>query len=317
MAVYLITGGAGFIGSHITEVLLEDGDHEIRIFDNLSTGHLKNLEHIANQITFIEGDIRDTSALATAMQGVDYVCHQAALVLVVESVNDPRKNHDINLTGTLNVLEAAQQANVKRVVLASSASIYGNDPTLPKTENMRPQPESPYGASKIGKEYYAHVFSTLYNLPVVALRYFNVYGPRQDPSSPYSGAISIFADRVLNKQNITIFGDGQQSRDFIFVKDVAKANLLAMHHANIQGGEVFNVATGKSVTLLDLLNTLQSIAGTNITPSFEPERPGDIRHSAADIAHIQSTLNFQPNHTLSSGLKELLAYCKTAGNTSA
>jgi UDP-glucose 4-epimerase len=308
MAVYLITGGAGFIGSHIAEALLEEGDHEIRIYDNLSSGYTQNIAHLFNRVTFIEADVRDSDALSSAMQGVDYVFHEAALVSVIESVRLPRDNHEINLTGTLNVLEASQNAGVKRVVLASSASIYGNDPVLPKKETMRPQPESPYALAKIGKEYYAHIFSTLYSLPVVALRYFNVYGPRQDPKSSYSGVISIFVDRVLKNHPITIFGDGKQSRDFVFVKDVAKANLLAMHAPNLKGGEAFNVATGESVTLLDLLNTIQNIQGTHIAPTFEPERAGDIRYSSADISHTQSLLGFHPDYTLTQGLTELLAY---------
>lgn len=311
MAIYLITGGSGFIGSHIAEALLEDNDtHEIRIYDNLSSGYRKNLAHLSNQVVFFENDIRDTTALSSAMAGVDYVFHEAALVSVIDSVERPRDNHDINLTGTLNVLEAAQKAGVKRVVLASSAAIYGNDPTLPKQETMRPQPESPYGLAKIGKEYYARVFSTLYDLPVVALRYFNVYGPRQDPKSAYSGVTSIFVDRVLKNNAITIFGDGEQSRDFVFVKDVAKANILAMHHPNIKGGEAFNVATGDSVSLLTLLHTIQDIEGTHITPSFEAERAGDIRHSVADISLIQSSLGFKPSYTLSEGLTALVAFCK-------
>lgn len=310
VAVYLITGGAGFIGSHIAEMLLADKNNDVRIYDNLSSGYRKNIAHLSKRLSFIEADVCDPQALSKAMVDVDFVFHEAALVSVIDSVNRPRDNHDINLTGTLNVLEAAQKAGVKRAVLASSAAIYGNDPTLPKQETMRPQPESPYGLAKIGKEYYARVFSTLYNLPVVSLRYFNVYGPRQDPKSAYSGVISIFVDRVIKNNPITIFGDGEQSRDFVFVKDVAKANLLAMHHPNIKGGEAFNVATGKSDSLLTLLQTIQNIEGTHIAPTFEAERKGDIRYSAADISAIQSTLGFEPDYTLSEGLTSLMAYCK-------
>ncbi|MBT4136347.1 MAG: SDR family oxidoreductase [Candidatus Latescibacteria bacterium] len=310
MAVYLITGGSGFIGSHIAEMLLTDSDHEVRIYDNLSSGHKKNIANLSGQVVFFEDDVRDTQALSSAMAGVDYVFHEAALVSVIDSVHRPRDNHEINLTGTLNVLETAQKSGVKRVVLASSAAIYGNDLTLPKQETMRPQPESPYGLAKIGKEYYARIFSTLYDLPVVALRYFNVYGPRQDPKSAYSGVISIFVDRVLNNDAITIFSDGEQSRDFVFVKDVAKANLLAMHADNIKGGEVFNVATGESVSLLHLLKAIQDIEGSHVTPTFGPERAGDIRHSAADITLAQSILGFKPDYSLSDGLAELVAFCK-------
>jgi len=310
MAVYLITGGSGFIGSHIAEMLLKDNDHEVRIFDNLSSGYQKNIAHLSDHVVFFEADVRDKQALTSAMVDVDYVFHEAALVSVIDSVERPQDNHDINLTGTFNVLETAQKAGVKRAVLASSAAIYGNDPILPKQENMRPHPESPYGLAKITKEYYARVFSTLYQLPVVALRYFNVYGPRQDPKSAYSGVTSIFVDRVLKNNAITIFGDGKQSRDFVFVKDVAKANLLAMHAPQIKGGEVFNIATGESVSLLHLLNTIQDIEGTHITPSFGEERAGDIRHSSASISLAQSILGFKPDYSLHDGLKELIDYCK-------
>jgi len=247
------------------------------------------------------------------MQGADYVFHEAALVSVFDSVEKPQENHEINLTGTLNVLQAARDAGAQRVVLASSAAVYGNDPVLPKREDMVPCPESPYGLAKIGKEYYARVFSKLYGLPAISLRYFNVYGPRQDPRSPYSGVISVFVDRVINGAEVKIFGDGQQSRDFVFVKDVVQANLKAMRAPELRGGEVFNVATGLQTTLLQLLATINEINGSQIVPGFEDERGGDIRHSVADISFAQSELGYEPAHSLAEGISALIGFCRERG----
>lgn len=307
MATYLITGGCGFIGSHIAEALCEQGE-TVRILDNLSSGYRNNVAHLSDDVTVIEGDVRDVEAVSAAVDGVDYVFHEAALVSVFDSVERPRDNHDINLTGTLNVLEAAKSAGARRVVLASSAAIYGNAPELPKEETMRPQPESPYGLAKIGKEYYARVFSMLYALPVISLRYFNVYGPRQDPSSPYSGVISKFVEIITGGGTPTIFGDGTQSRDFVFVKDVVQANLKAMHEEGLKGGEVFNVATGDGTSLLELLETVQRIAEAKGDPAFEAERPGDIKHSRASIDSARESLGYEPSYSVEQGLRELIAW---------
>ncbi|OGS36011.1 MAG: Vi polysaccharide biosynthesis protein VipB/TviC [Elusimicrobia bacterium RIFOXYB2_FULL_49_7] len=306
---YLVTGGCGFIGSHICEELVNEG-HEVTIFDNLSSGYEHNIAAFKDKVRFIQADVRDKDALTQATRGVDYLFHEAALVSVFDSVERPGDNNDINITGTLNVLLAARENKVKRVVVASSAAIYGNDPTLPKREEMKPQPESPYALAKILKEYYFSVFHKLYGLETVCLRYFNVFGPRQDPSSMYSGVISKFTDNILNNKQTYIFGDGGQTRDFVFVKDVVQANLLAMRSPKAGKGDVFNVATGRTVSLLDLLNTLSKIEGRNIKPEFKPERSGDIRRSAASIDKATAVLGYAPKFTLFDGLKALLDYLK-------
>ncbi|MEQ8225381.1 MAG: SDR family oxidoreductase [Candidatus Eremiobacterota bacterium] len=306
MTKYLITGGCGFIGSHIAEELLKIQENMVIIVDNLSSGYLKNIEHIKDRVEFIEADIRDFSKILHAIEGVDYVFHEAALVSVFDSINRPLDNHSINLTGTLNVLEGARRNKVKRVVLAGSAAVYGNDPVLPKVETMVPCPLTPYGISKLGKEYYGKIYSELYNLPVISLRYFNVFGPRQDPSSPYSGVISKFVDNILSGSPPVIFGDGLQTRDFVFVKDVVKANMLAMSSKKLKGGEVFNIATGISENLITLLEIINKIAGNDIKAIYKEEREGDIRHSAADIAKAREILKYEPSFTLEEGMKILL-----------
>ncbi len=309
MGVYAITGGCGFIGSHIADELAahEAAAHRIVILDNLSSGRIENIGHIRDRVEFIEADIRDLDAMRRHLKGVEYVFHEAALVSVFDSVERPFDNHDINVTGTLNVLQAAREAAVRRVVLASSAAVYGNNPEMPKHEAMVPEPESPYAAAKIMDEYYARVFSKLYGLSVVCLRYFNVFGPRQDPTSPYSGVISIFIDRILAGRPIKIFGDGLQTRDFVFVKDVVQANIRAMHSDAIERCDVFNVATQTSTGLLTLLGIVNEINGSRIEPSFEPARAGDIKHSLADISKARRVLNYAPAFSLAAGLKELVA----------
>jgi UDP-glucose 4-epimerase len=303
---YLVTGGCGFIGSHICEALVAEGGR-VRILDNLSSGYVQNIARIRDQVEFIEGDIRDATAVDAAVQGVDFIFHEAALVSVFDSVERPVDNNDINITGTLNVIEAARRHGAKRMVLASSAAVYGNDPTLPKKEDMRPQPESPYAIGKITGEYLLGVAAKLYGLETVALRYFNVYGPRQDPSSMYSGVISKFVDVLAAGQTPTIFGDGQQTRDFVFVKDVVQANLLAMHSGDVGNGEVFNVGTGKQTSLLELLAVLTSLTDREVAPRFEPVRAGDVRHSVSDISAISSALDYQPSYSLRAGLEQLIA----------
>lgn len=301
---YFITGGAGFIGSHIAEALAAEG-HRVRVFDNLSSGYARNLEGIKGEVELIVGDIRNPDQLASAMQGMQYVFHEAALVSVFDSVNRPVDNNDINITGTLNVLEACRAHRVRRIVMASSAAVYGNNPDLPKRETMRPEPESPYAIGKIVGEYYFRVYHRLYNLETVALRYFNVFGPRQDPSSMYSGVISKFTDVLSKKQTPLIFGDGQQTRDFVFVKDIVQANLKAMRAPTAGKGDVFNVGTGRRSSLLDLLGTLADLAGVKATPEFREVRAGDIRDSVSDISAARAGLGYEPEYDLKSGLRQL------------
>lgn len=301
----LITGGCGFIGSHIAEALVNDGENVV-IYDNLSSGYEHNIAEFRDKVEFIQGDVRDLDTLKKSMQGITNVFHEAALVSVFESVEKPYDNHDINLTGTLNVLTAAKDAGAKRLVVASSAAIYGNDPALPKKEDMLPQPESPYALAKITKEYYLSVFSKLYGLETVSLRYFNVFGPRQDPSSMYSGVISKFVDVITAGEDPTVFGDGKQTRDFVFVKDVVQANLLAMRAPSEISGSSFNVGTGKKTSLLQLLDALKEITGNDFTVHFKDVRSGDIKHSVSDISAAINNLGYQPKYDIISGLRQLL-----------
>jgi len=304
MATTLITGGCGFIGSHIAEALRADGI-PVRVFDNLSSGKLANLKGFDGGIEVIQGDVRDPEALRQAMQGVDQVFHEAALVSVAVSVEQPEENDAINIRGTLNVLQAARAAGVKRLVFATSAAVYGNNPDLPKRETMLPEPESPYALAKLAGEYYLRLYSRLYGVETVALRYFNVFGPRQDGKSMYSGVISRFMDDIRQGRAPTIFGDGGQTRDFVFVKDIVQANLLAMRTPGVSG-EVFNVATGKQVSLLQLWDRLKHITGSSLEPRFLDPRSGDIRHSLADIDQIRKRLGYQPKFSLDEGLRALL-----------
>ena len=301
----LITGGCGFIGSHLAEALVAEGV-DVRVLDNLSSGKPENLKGFGSGIEVIRGDIRDPVVLRDAVKGVDHIFHEAALVSVAVSVEQPDENDAINIRGTLNVLQAAREANVKRVVLASSAAVYGNNPELPKREIMLPEPESPYALGKLAGEYYLKLFSRLYGVETVSLRYFNVFGPRQDGKSMYSGVISRFVDDIRQGRAPTIFGDGGQTRDFVFVKDVVQANLLAMRTTAVGKGEIFNVATGRQISLLQLWETLKKITGSMLVPQFREARVGDIRHSLADISNIQRSLGYEPEFSLEDGLRALL-----------
>ncbi len=309
--IIVVTGGAGFIGSHLCEALVEQG-HTVRVLDNLSSGYRRNLDHLAGRVSFTEGDVRDLGCVRATLAGTDGVFHEAALVSVFDSVARPGDNHEINATGTLNVLTAAREAGVKRVVLASTAAAYGNEPTLPKREDMRPQPESPYAVAKVAGEHYQKIFASLYGVETVTLRYFNVFGPRQDPKSPYSGVISKFCDDVLAGRTPTVFGDGLQSRDFVFVKDVVQANLLAMFSGVRGEGQIYNVASGQTATLLDLLGALGALVGRVISPQHREARAGDIRHSAASIDRAQAELGYAPRTGLKDGLALLLASARPA-----
>jgi UDP-glucose 4-epimerase len=297
----LVTGGAGFIGSHLVDALLGNGCR-VRVVDDLSTGSQANLKHVEPQIDFIEGDIRDLKRMRAAVEGCDVVFHQAAVVSVPQTVEDPIFASSVNDAGTLTVLEAARMGKVCRVVLASSCAIYGDGPEIPKHEMMMPRPQSPYAVQKLGSEHYARLYDSLHGLETVCLRYFNVYGPRQDPSSPYSGVISIFMTRAAEKKRPMIHGDGTQYRDFVFVKDVVKANLLAAEAGHIHG-EVFNVGTGRSVSINQLWNLISSIYNIEIKPIFEDMRPGDVKESLAQTDKIKTALGFKPNYTFKEGLR--------------
>ena len=284
MSKYLVTGGAGFIGSHLVEALLNPG-HEVRVLDNLTTGRIENLARFLKNVEFIEGDIRDESTVHRAVHGVDCILHEAALNSVAASVLQPVSTEEINVLATLKLMVAARDAGVRRFIYASSAAVYGNSPELPKRETMSPHPSSPYGYSKLAVEHYGRLFTELYGFETVGLRYFNVLGPRQDPSSDYSGVISKFITTMLRGAPPIIHGDGLQTRDFIHVSDVVQANLLAT--TATMSGRVYNTATGSSHSLLDVVSTLNEILGTRLEPTFDAPRAGDIKYSAADISALR------------------------------
>lgn len=302
----LVTGGAGFIGSHIVETLVKKGCG-VTVLDNLSTGHVSNLEMVADKIKFIEGDICDSATLDAAVSGCEVVFHQAAVVSVTDTVARPLASANVNEIGTLKVLEAARQNQVKRVVLASSSAIYGDDPQLPKKENMIPKPLSPYAVQKLVGEYYARVYTELYGLQTVCLRYFNVFGPRQDPSSPYSGVISIFMTKAAQKEKPIIYGDGTQSRDFIYVSDVVAANLSAAVSTGTDSA-VYNVGTGQSIQILQLWDVITQMSHLTLSPDFGPVRAGDVPKSVADIGKAEADLGFRPQTPFAEGLKKTLEY---------
>ena len=304
MVSYLVTGGAGFIGSHIVEELLKRG-HRVRVLDNFLTGKRENLALFAERIELVEGDIRDPDVCGRAVEGMDYVLHQAALPSVPRSVADPITTNEINVRGTLNVLRAASEAGVKRLVFASSSSCYGDDPTLPKREGAEGRPLSPYAVSKLAGEKYLQVFALTYGLETVSLRYFNVFGPRQDPFSQYAAAIPLFISRILRSEPPTVFGDGEQSRDFTYVANVVEANLLACE-APGASGSVFNIACASRVTVNDLIRKINEGLGTSIQPVHIDARPGDIRHSFADISAAKAVLGFSPLVGFDEGLKETI-----------
>lgn len=302
----LVTGGAGFIGSHLVEALVADGC-QVRVLDNLVSGHLRNLDGVKGKITFVQGDIEDEATLYQMAGGCDIVFHQAAVVSVTQTVEAPVASTQINDLGTLKVLEAARRNNVRRVVLASSSAVYGDDPQLPKTEAMTPEPLSPYALQKLTNEYYASLYYRLYGLETACLRYFNVYGPRQDPSSPYSGVISIFMRRAVDNEAPQIYGDGRQTRDFVFVRDVVQANMIAaVHDAAV--GQVFNVGTGRSIEINTLWETIASLAQCRLSPDCGDPRPGDIVHSLADIDKARQSLGFDPAVSMEHGLAQTLRW---------
>lgn len=304
--LYLVTGGAGFIGSHLVEALLEQGA-AVRVLDNFSTGHRANLAPFQHDIECIEGDLRDTETVQRAVKGVTYVLHQAALPSVPRSVQDPLTSHHCNITGTLNLLIACRDAGVQRVVYASSSSVYGDSQELPKHEAMVQKPKSPYAVSKLAAEQYCQAFYTVYGLETVALRYFNVFGPRQDPHSPYAAVIAKFITCMLQSEAPVIHGDGMQSRDFTYVANNVKANLLAAKAPGV-GGQVFNIACGQRYTLLELVEAINHIIGTNLQPRHMESRTGDVRHSEAAIQAAQHCLGYTPVATFYEGLERTVAW---------
>jgi UDP-glucose 4-epimerase len=298
---YLVTGGAGFIGSHLVETLLREGQ-QVRVFDNFSTGSEHNLAPFAGDVELVRGDIRDLDAVRQAVAGVDVVLHQAALPSVQRSVQDPLTANDVNVNGTLNMLVAARDASARRVVFASSSSVYGDSPSLPKVEDMPTDPLSPYAVSKLAGERYCMVWSNVYGLPTVALRYFNVFGPRQDPRSDYAAVIPRFATAMLAGRAPAIYGDGQQSRDFTYIANVVGANLAAARAPSDISG-FYNVACGERISLLDLVDAINELLGTNIKALHEAQRAGDVRHSQASIDKIGAELGWKPAIDFATGLQ--------------
>jgi UDP-N-acetylglucosamine/UDP-N-acetyl-alpha-D-glucosaminouronate 4-epimerase len=313
MPSYLVTGGAGFIGSHLTEEIVRRG-HTVRVADSLITGKRRNLDGI--DVEFLEGDLADPAFAARAVAGVDYVLHQAAIPSVPRSVTDPLTSNRANIDATLSVLVAARDAGVRRLVYAGSSSAYGNTPTLPKREVMAPQPLSPYALQKLVGEQYCQLFTRLYGLETVTTRYFNVFGPRQDPGSPYSGVISLFATCLLAGRQPTIYGDGEQTRDFTYVANVVDGVLRACEAPGV-AGEVMNVATGGRISLNELLRQMNAIVGTSLLPIYQEPRAGDVRDSQADIAKATRLLGYQPTVTLEEGLRQTLEWCAASSPASA
>ncbi|HSL91074.1 MAG TPA: SDR family oxidoreductase [Candidatus Limnocylindrales bacterium] len=308
---YLVTGGAGFIGSNLTEALLAAG-HKVRVLDNFLTGKRENLagfaERFGGSFELVEGDLRDLAATNNAVNGVEFVLHQGALPSVPRSVADPVLTNGINVGGTVNLLVAARDAGVRRVVFAASSSAYGDTPELPKRESMTPGPKSPYAAQKLAGEHYMRIFFEVYGLETVSLRYFNVFGPRQDPASMYAAVIPRFLTSVLSGKSPTVYGDGLQTRDFTYIANVVEANLLACKAPKAACGKVFNIACGERVSLLDILELVYGLAARRVAPKFEPSRPGDVRDSLADISLAKDLLGYSPKVAFPVGLSRTFDY---------
>ena len=309
MSLFLVTGGGGFIGSNLVEMILCKGD-AVRVLDNFATGRRANLESGAawakaggGSFELQEGDIRDLATCRRALAGVDYVLHQAAIPSVQRSVKDPISSNDVNVSGTLNLLVAARDEKVKRFVMASSSSLYGESETLPKVESMPSAPISPYGLQKLAGETYCGLFHRLYGLPAIALRYFNVFGPRQDPTSEYSAVIPLFINAIKNGAQPTIFGDGQQTRDFSYIANVVQANLRSCEAGPAAHGGAFNIACGERISLNDLVSILGEFAGRRVEPAYAPHRAGDIKHSLAGIEKAQQFLGYVPEVSVRDGLR--------------
>ena len=306
MAVYVVTGGAGFIGSHIVEELLRR-KQTVKVIDNFSTGKRENLKPFLGKVETVEADIAESLALGEYLRGADYVIHQAAIPSVPKSIIDPVKSHRANVDGTLQLLLACREAGVHRVVYASSSSLYGDSPTLPKHEVMLPNPLSPYGAQKLFGEIYCQVFTKAYGLETVSLRYFNVFGPRQDATSQYSGVLALFIPAILKGHRPTVYGDGLQSRDFTYVQNVVEANLLACTTSGV-AGDVFNIACGDRITVNSMLQQINTITGTDIAPIYTDPRRGDIKHSMADITKARERLGYNPLVRFEEGLRRTIEW---------
>jgi nucleoside-diphosphate-sugar epimerase len=313
-ASYLVTGGAGFIGSHLAEELLRRG-HRVRVVDSLITGKRDNLAGI-QAAEFLEGDLAEADVAARAAAGMDYILHQAAIPSVPRSVDDPATSNRANITATLNILIAAKDAGVRRLVYAGSSSAYGDTPTLPKHEDMPTRPLSPYALQKLVGEQYCQMFTQLYGLPTVTTRYFNVFGPRQDPGSAYSGVISLFATALLDGRPPIIHGDGEQTRDFTYIANVVDGVLRACD-APHAAGEVINVATGRRISLNELLRMLNGLVGTHVQAVYQEPRAGDVRDSQADISKAKALLGYEPAVSLEDGLERTLDWCRTSNSTAA
>ena len=306
MAKYLVTGGCGFIGSNIAEYLVKSGE-EVRILDDLSTGRRQNITAFEERVQLIHASLLDAAAVRRAVDGVDFVLHQAALPSVQRSVEDPELSNRVNVDGTVSLLHACVNAGVKRVVYAASSSAYGDQPALVKTEKLLPAPKSPYAVGKLAGEHYLAAFHDCYGLETVALRYFNVFGPRQDPASHYSAVIPLFITRILGGARPVIYGDGMQTRDFTFVENNVRANILAAT-APGAGGKMMNIACGKSYSLLDLLAAINGILGTKVEPEFAPARQGDVKHSLADIGHAATAIGYRVEVDFHEGLRRTVEW---------
>ena len=312
MSHYVVTGGAGFIGSAIVRRLLQEGASRIVVIDNLLTGHERNLEEVRGSIDFQRADIRNYEEIAPLIRGASVVFHEAAIPSVPRSIEDPVPSHDVNINGTFNVLRAAHEGQAGRVVYAASSSAYGDTEVLPKVESMPSRPKSPYALQKLVGECYCNVFAGVYGLETVALRYFNVYGPRQDPSSPYSGVLSLFMRAVLERRAPTIFGDGEQSRDFTYVEDVAELNLKAARAPNV-AGRMYNAGNGCRITLNQAWAMLQRLEGVEIEPGYGPPRAGDVRDSQADTTSARAELGHAPKFAFEEGMKRTLEWYRSDG----
>jgi UDP-glucose 4-epimerase len=311
MSHYVVTGGAGFIGSAIVRALLHEGARRVVVIDNLLTGNESNLDEVRPRVEFERADIRNFDEIAGIIRGASVVFHEAAIPSVPRSINDPVPSHDVNIDGTFNVLRAAHEGGVGRVVYAASSSAYGDTEVLPKVETMAPRPKSPYALQKLTGEYYCSVFADVYGLETVSLRYFNVYGPRQDPSSPYSGVLSIFMKSILERCAPTIFGDGETSRDFTYVDDVAELNMKAARAAGV-AGKVYNGGNGGRITLNEAWSLVQKIAGVELPARYGPERAGDVRHSQADTIAAVRDLGHAPRFSFEEGMRRTFDWYRGA-----
>jgi nucleoside-diphosphate-sugar epimerase len=310
MSKYVVTGGAGFIGSALVRGLLREGASKVVVIDNLLTGRAENLDEVRPSVEYHNADIRDYDAIAPILRGADVVFHEAAIPSVPRSIQDPVPSHEVNIDGTFQVLRASAAGKVGRVVYAASSSAYGDTEVLPKVESMNPQPKSPYALQKLAGEYYSSVFAECFGLETVSLRYFNVFGPRQDPSSPYSGVLSLFIRSILERRSPTMYGDGEQSRDFTYVEDVVALNLSAARARNVSG-RMYNGGNGGRITLNQAWALLQKIEGLEIPANYGPPRPGDVRHSQADTTAARADLGYVSRFTFEQGLRLTLEWFRS------